>query len=126
MPEEEPSMDVPAPIIDEAEVLALVDGDRELLAEMARLFVTDCAALLAQVRRAVVQRDRLALEHAAHTLKGSVGTFAAKAAYQAADRIETLCSTGALADVDAAYQVLEREIARLRPLLEKLAISDPS
>ncbi|MFO0985577.1 MAG: Hpt domain-containing protein [Planctomycetota bacterium] len=109
------------PIIDEAEVLARVDGDRELLGEMAELFLTDCQGLLAKVREAVEHQDRALLQRAAHTLKGSVGNFAAKAAYEAARKMELMGRNGELAGAEQAYASLEQELARLTPVLTTLS-----
>jgi HPt (histidine-containing phosphotransfer) domain-containing protein len=114
-------MDTNAPIVDEAEVMKRVDGDRELLGELAELFLVDCAAQLARVREAVERRDRAAMQSTAHALKGSVSNFAAKAACDAARDVETMGRMGQLDKADSAMASLEREIGRLTPVLESFA-----
>src|SRR5262245_59723599 len=103
-------MDANTPIIDEEEVMKRVDGDRELLAELAELFLIDCAAQLSRVREAVEQRDYMAMQSSAHALKGSVSNFAAKAACDAARDVETMGRLGQLDQAPAALASLEREI----------------
>ena len=70
--------------------LAVVDGDWELLRRMAQLFLNQCPKLLGEIHDSVVRGDAPALEHAAHKLKASVGSFGAQRAYQAALRLEEL------------------------------------
>ena len=68
----------------------------------------------------MARRDAKVLERAAHTLKSSVGTFGAKAAFGAALRLEMVGRSGDLAEAEAAYAELETELARLEPALAAL------
>src|SRR6185295_15325873 len=67
--EESAAIDVPA------QVLARVGGDRELLAEISRLFVDDAPRHLERIRHALDARDGDALLRAAHGLKGAAANF---------------------------------------------------
>jgi CheY-like chemotaxis protein len=102
------------------EALARVEGDRQLLADMAKLFLEDGPKLFAEVRAALAQRDSKALEHAAHALKGSTGNFSAHAAYEAALSLEKIGRGGDLTRADEACGVLEQELARLWPAIEEM------
>ena len=113
-------------LIDRLGILARVDGDRKLLSELVALFRGDAPRLLAEARDAVARTDAEALEHAAHTLKGSVGNFSAGAALEAARRVETLAREGRWAAAGEALSDLEREIARLEPGLNALVKEVPS
>ena len=57
---------------------------------------------------------------AAHTLKGSVGNFAAKSAFEAAQRLEIMGRDRDLDNVAEARMTLELELARLTEVLRKL------
>jgi len=107
----------PEEALDRATALARVDGDANLLGELAGLFLADCARLLSAVEEAVARADARALEHAAHALKSSVGNFAAHAAFEAAARLEMSGRQGDLTEAQEAYAVLQQEIERLRPAL---------
>ena len=107
-------------ILNLAAALERVGGDRELLEEVAQLFLDTSPNLFAQIGHAVETRDTVALERAAHTLKGSVGNFGADAAFQAAFRLEKMGRSGNLTGVDEAYHALETEMERLRPALVTL------
>jgi two-component system sensor histidine kinase/response regulator len=105
-------------------LLARVEGDTQLLGEMAGLFLKNYPRLLEEIRRAVEQRDARALERAAHTLKGSVSNFTARRAFQAARRLERLARQGGPAaqndwkQVQSTCQELAESLLQLRPVLE--------
>ena len=73
-----------APIHDRAAALEGLDGDEELLQDLAAVFLEDSPRLMAAVRQAVAEGDPGRLERAAHSLKGSVANFGARAASEAA------------------------------------------
>lgn len=107
-------------VIDRAEVLARVDGDTQLLAELAGLFLHESPKLLAAVKEAVEHRDAWALERAAHALKGSAGNFAARTTVEAAKQLEMMGRGGNLAQANQAWMRLQREMLRLQTSLEDL------
>ncbi len=107
-------------ILDPDEALAQVDGDAQLLAEMALLFLRDCPKLLADMQDAMARRDAKALERCAHTLKGSVSNFAAKQATEATLKLEQLARQGELTQSEPAFAALQEAFERLRPRLETL------
>jgi CheY-like chemotaxis protein len=106
-----------ATVFDQAEALARLDGDAELLRELMALFLSDCPRLLAEIRQAVLRRDGEMLQRAAHTLKGAVSSFSAEATCAAALKLETMGRAGDFGQVEAACEALEMEIKRLRPVL---------
>jgi PAS domain S-box-containing protein len=107
-------------VIDRVALLAGVDGNRRLLRELVRLFLADCPQRLAEIKEAVRRGDSGALRIEAHTLKGSVGNFAAKHAFAAAQRLEIMGRDGDLAEAGDARMALELELARLTEGLRKL------
>jgi len=112
--------DQPDIVIDHAAILAGVDGNRRLLRELVRLFFADCPQRLAEIKEAIRRGDAVALGRAAHTLKGSVGNFAAKNAYAAAQRLEIMGRDGDLDTAGEACVTLESEVALLSEELRKL------
>jgi HPt (histidine-containing phosphotransfer) domain-containing protein len=108
------------PALDRAAVLARLDGDEELLAELAGLFIQESPKLLAAIQQAIERADPKGLERAAHALKGSVGNFAVPTAVKAAQTLETMGREGDLAAADAAYAVLQQEIAGFVQILQNL------
>jgi two-component system, sensor histidine kinase and response regulator len=107
--------------IDEADLLARVDGDTGLLAEIIDLFLEDAETLLGDVRQSVRDGDADRVVRAAHRLKGSVATLSATQAARAALGLETLGRAGdLLSGVPAAFVALEKEFERLVPALQAL------
>src|SRR5262249_11716886 len=115
----------PAPIptedvLDRTTALAQMDGDANLLAEMAAVLLGDFPNQLSAIRTALADRDSKALERAAHKLKGSVGIFGAKQAYEASLGLETMARRCDFAGAEGAFGALEEALNRLRPALETL------
>ncbi len=104
----------PAEVFHRAEALARVGRDKELLREVAAVFLDNLPSVLSAIREAVARRDGKALESAAHTLKGAVSNFGAPAAVEAALAMETMGREGDLSRVGEAFAALEEEVERLR------------
>jgi CheY-like chemotaxis protein len=107
--------------VDTAALFARVDGDRGFLRELIALFLDDCPKMLSRIRDAIDRGDAETLRSAAHALKGSVGNFAAPAAMAAALNLETLGREARLAEADAGYRELEKQIERVEAALRELA-----
>ncbi len=108
-------------VFDLDEALGRVDGDRELLAEIAGLFLADATPMLDAVRTALAAGDPERMGRAAHRLKGSVLTFGAARASGAAQAIEELGRSGRLDGAADLVRTLETEVRRLVTALAPLA-----
>src|SRR5215469_6373832 len=75
--------------IDLDAALERVGGDFDVLREVAGLFLEESPRLMAAVEQAVQTGDGQRIASAAHSLKGSVSTFCAQRAYEAAGALET-------------------------------------
>jgi HPt (histidine-containing phosphotransfer) domain-containing protein len=100
-----------------AEALSRVEGDTELLAELAGLFLESYPEQLSAIRIAVRDVDAKAVQHASHTLKGSVGNFAARAAFDAALELENIGRSGDLSSAAAAAAKLSATVEQLAQAL---------
>jgi HPt (histidine-containing phosphotransfer) domain-containing protein len=106
--------------LDRAVALERVGGDTALLREIVGLFLEEYPRLLAEIRSSLDSGDPVRLERAAHSLKGSVGNFGARAAFDAALRLELLGRAHDLGPGEDAWQSLQREMERLRPALVEM------
>jgi HPt (histidine-containing phosphotransfer) domain-containing protein len=113
------------PIIKEKEVDttisfdgSLFDGDPEFLAEIVNLFLETYPTLLSEIETAVSQKDAAALGRAAHTMKGAVANFGARAVVAQAKALEMMGKNGDLATADDAAQSLRALMEKLVPELE--------
>ncbi len=105
---------------------ANLEGDRSLLSELALLFLDDLPVQMEAIHCAVENRQAHDLERLAHRLKGSVGNFAAKPAFEAAFRLEKIARQGNLEQATQAAEALVHEISRLKTALEKWAHNPPA
>lgn len=103
--------------LDESLALSRVGGDLELLKEVVELFLEDYPSTFQQIRAAVATRDAKALEHHAHSLKGSVSTFGANRAFEAAFALEKQGRGGDLVGAQENLLRLEQALEALRPEL---------
>jgi HPt (histidine-containing phosphotransfer) domain-containing protein len=106
--------------LDESVALSRVGGDVELLREVVGLFLDDYPQSLDLIRQAVAQGDQSSLERHAHSLKGSVSTFGAQEAFDAAQALEKQGRTGDMSHAQDGLARLEQALINLRPELEAL------
>ena len=106
--------------LDESLALSRVGGDVELLKEVIGLFLGDYPSTFEKIKSAVAASDARALEHSAHSLKGSVSTFGAGRAFEAAFTLEKLGRAGDLRGAQEGLNELEHALEALRPELELL------
>ena len=99
--------------------LTRLDNDLKLFRDMVQFFHEDSPELVRQIRESIGSGDAHLAERAAHSLKGLAATFDAHAAIRAAQHIEEMARSGALQDIPAAVEILEREISRLNRALDE-------
>jgi HPt (histidine-containing phosphotransfer) domain-containing protein len=109
------------PAVDLAVVMARLNGDRDLLAELAGLYLEDEPALVAQLRDAVGRGDAEGVRRAAHALKGSVANFAAADAQAAAFALEQAGRNRDLAAAPTLLDALHAELTAVREALTHVA-----
>jgi two-component system, sensor histidine kinase and response regulator len=100
------------------EALHQVDGDREILKELAEVFLDQAPKLLERIREAAREGEARDLRQAAHTLKGSAAIFSGTSVADAAQRLETLGREERLDEADSAVAELEPLLSRLMTELE--------
>jgi HPt (histidine-containing phosphotransfer) domain-containing protein len=108
------------PVLDKDEALAGVDGDLDFLRALVDVFMESSARQMAEIGAAIGRGDTAALERTARMLKGVVGTFGARAAAAAALQLETIGIVGDIDRAEQAYEKLDAEIERLKPVLVEL------
>ena len=102
-------------------LLDSVMGDQALLAEMAELWLADSTNQEKQIREGLDSGDATMVQRAAHALKGSVGTFQASAAQEAANQLEIFAKDGDLTGGRKAFATLSTQIDLVRQDLRRLA-----
>jgi two-component system sensor histidine kinase/response regulator len=99
--------------IDRAALLARMEGDRALLAEVVSIFQGEAPRMLAELRHALDAADAVALQRAAHNCKGAVAIFGAQGATESAQALEALGRSGSLIGAGEILTALEGQIDAL-------------
>ncbi len=107
-------------MFDASLALERVDDDKELLLEIAGLFLEDVPRMTPELRNAAVDLDTKAIERLAHSIKGSVGNVGGLAAHEAALRLEEQVKVGREEEIAGSVDRLIHEIERLTAALETL------
>jgi HPt (histidine-containing phosphotransfer) domain-containing protein len=80
--------------IDEQAALAALDGNRDLLCELAKMFCEDSPLLLAELQVAVARGDAMSARRIAHSLRGLAATFYAQPTVEIAHYLELAAAEG--------------------------------
>jgi len=108
------------PVLDREAALSRVGGDVDLLREVGALFLKECPSVVSDLRNAVTARDAQGIERQAHSIKGSVSTFGAGAAFKAALELESQGRNRDLREVESNLQQFESSLERLCVELQTL------
>jgi two-component system, sensor histidine kinase and response regulator len=117
--QEGPGAEALSMIFDVATMLRHIGGDTELLEQLIELFLHRYQAMLEEIRTALANKDQLAIEQAAHMLKGTAGNLCAPEVVLAAGQLEALGRLGTLLDGPVIYAQLESAVLRLVRIFEK-------
>ena len=101
--------------------LARLEGDLDLLVEVAESFREEASNLLSEIRRSISRRDPTGLERSAHTLKGAVANFSADLTFEGALGLEMMGKRQDMDGAEAAFADLERDVAGLTEALGAVA-----
>jgi protein-histidine pros-kinase len=120
-PRPEPSIESPAPVVDEEALMAGVRGDEKLLHELIDLFMEDSSTMLAHMKEAIEREDPSELASSAHAFIGSLGNFASRRAFNKAKELERRAREGDLEDARGLFTDLVQETTRLEEALQEIA-----
>lgn len=105
-------------LFDKDAFTSLIDGDKNLYAELLQLYATDYPKIIAELRTAIGGGDVQLVEILAHRLRGMVRNFFAA---DVADIAETIEEGGRNGSLTGALEKLEELAKMLRSLEEELA-----
>lgn len=111
---------MPSPAVDRDTLIALLDGNPDLITTIVDSFLEDCPDYMEAIREAVDAEDAQRLKREAHGLKGAAGSLRAEPASEAARVLEEMGHSDDFAEAEAALETLEHEIDRLKDDLRAL------
>ena len=106
-------------VFDMDRALERVDGDQELLDDLARIYLNESSELSIAISQAMQQNDIIAATKVAHTLKGASSNFCAQAIFDAAWHFEQLQPSNSPEEIGLAYGTLLQELERLSQAIRK-------
>ena len=93
--------------------MEIVLGNKDLFREIAGMFLETCPDYIAGIKKGIAENDAGVLEREAHSLKGAIGNFGAKEAYEVAQRLEKLGEEGEMAAAAGELSNLENALNEL-------------
>ena len=102
------------------------EGEPDILAELAGMFLDDATHRLEDLREAAEAADTRRVRETAHALKGSSGNLGAKVVAEVCAELEVAGESGDVAALSRLLERLEAELGRVRPALEAEASRDVS
>jgi len=100
-------------VVDRAKLLEQTGGDVDLLRQVVEVFLEEKASMLAAVRGAVERGDAAEIARAAHRVKGTCVTLAARLAGEAAAQLERVGRAGDLDHVRGLFEILEERVRQV-------------
>ena len=88
-------------------------GNEDLFREIAGMFLETCPDYIARIKKGIAENDGGILEREAHSLKGAIGNFSAREAYEVAHRLEKLGKEGEMATAAGELSNLESTLNEL-------------
>jgi HPt (histidine-containing phosphotransfer) domain-containing protein len=104
-------------VCDLSDALVRMGRDFNLLKAIVEIFREDSGVILRNLKQAVVGGDAMAVQRAAHGLRGLIANFNAAAAAEPALRLEQIGKSGDLTGAAAVLQQFEQELERLNVAL---------
>jgi len=104
---------------DFSRAMEVVDGDMELLREIATLFLDDCHQKIDLIREGVRAGDGKMVEETANSLKGAAGNIGAQQLEQRFLQLEMVGTEGRLLEAEIDLADLEQGIEAFREALKE-------
>lgn len=106
--------------VDIEDLLARVDGDRVFLLELVEIFRADYPKQVQIARKALAQKDAIAVKRAGHALRGALANLGARKACSMAEALEVIGSSSDFELAESALMQLESEMGRVARSLDGL------
>jgi two-component system, sensor histidine kinase and response regulator len=108
-------------IVDWKAAMEQMDGDRNLMRCTVEAYLEEKPRLLEEMRQAISVSNAGVLRRAAHTLKGALGYLGARAAFQAAWKLEQMGAQAEMSEAESALTSLKAELSRMEMALQEFA-----
>lgn len=111
------SQEVPLAVFDRDGVLDLVDGEVELLQELAEMFLEDLPGQVELIQNAIAASDASTVNSVTHQLKSSVGNLGGRASQEVIRKLEEASREENLSDANEQFAICQRELEQFQAAL---------
>jgi two-component system sensor histidine kinase/response regulator len=118
------AVDPPPEVFDRQELVARVEGDEQLIAEMIEAFLADTPAVRAALSQASHAGDLREMKRLGHMLKGSAATLGAHALKATAADLERAGQAEDITQAQASATAVDHECDRLMRCLSAAHVAD--
>ena len=115
-----------APTLDTEAMLRIVEGDLELLGDLAEAFFAYYPQQLRQLRQALIELDHPTFHRGAHTIKGSLANLAAGRAMELAAELERIPAPQLVPTLEVQVLCLEEELLRVHQAISAFLLENPA
>ena len=106
-----------AVVFDPGELLDRVGGDTFISSRILNVFLNDSLNQIMRLKQSLMETNWVVLERTAHSIKGACSNIGGYAVRNLALHIESAAKRRDLAAVKAGYNVIEKEMERLRQII---------
>ena len=99
--------------LDWSKAMKSVEGDRDLLRDVADAFFEECPDLVSRLRTSVEEGDADGLQRAAHMLKSSLRTFGAEKGFELAEKLEEMGQQKQVHEAAPVFTTLQQEVEQV-------------
>jgi signal transduction histidine kinase/DNA-binding NarL/FixJ family response regulator len=96
-------------ILDEAKLLETAGGNRQLVGELAEIFMQELGPRMDEIENSIREGDAARLRFAAHALRGSAASLSAGRVASCAEALETVARSGDLKTARSLFSTLRVE-----------------
>ena len=107
-------------VLDLSKAMEVVAGNRGLFQEIAEMFLENLPRQVDEIKEGIARGDADSLKRAAHGLKGSVGNFGARRAFDAAYNLEKIGEEVKMGEAKEALSRLEEELSDLTVEMKRI------
>ena len=112
-------MDNESPVFDPEDFLRRIDGDVELCHEVLGIFLEETPPLVAALIHGIKSQNSVAVERAAHTLKGAAANISAPRLHGLCQHLQSMVRKDAEADLAPMVAVFEKNFQDLDQTLRR-------
>ncbi|MEJ2634324.1 MAG: PAS domain S-box protein [Calditrichia bacterium] len=113
-------------VVDKQELIDRMEGDWELLGELVEMFNDSYQQMIDDIGKAIREGDIELLERSAHSLKGAMGNFSGKQAFETAHELELMGRKKEAENAASVFERLKAQVDEVNAELQRIVTEGAS